>query len=276
MISSNEIHRSIIDANDIEEIHEEEISVGNVFRNLIKHPAQIITRWNWKSATLGAMIRALFYLAVYKASKENWVVTLTAVFVEFGFRFFTSGLSGALVQSFRKASPPWLATAIITISLPFFSHTVEFFAHYTQEAYFSNFLVASENKGRENTFPISVLFSVFSAMFSIYMMRSGVLLVGAGEDSNSLSKDLKKIPYLIGDFVTYLPNRLIDFIKSGNLLPPLGIFLMFGLTVGGILGIFRGKWSWAFNSALGAWGVLFVSTIIVAITWQFIPDRSED
>ena len=172
MINSTEIHQSIIDADDLEEIHEDEMSISDVFGSLIRHPRQIISRWNWKSATMGALLRAIFYLAVYKASKENWMVTLTAMFVEFGFRFFTSGVSGALVQSFRRAKPVWIATLIISVSLPVFSHTIEYFTHYMQEAYFSDVFAASQNKGRQKAFAISVLFSVLSAMFNIFIMRN--------------------------------------------------------------------------------------------------------
>lgn len=129
---SEDIHLSIADADDLEEIHDDSISVFDVFSSLVQHPAQIITRWNWKAALLGAILRASFYFTVYKASKESWVVTLTAMMVEFSFRFFSSGISGALIQSFRRATPAWLATAIVTVSLPVFSHTIEFMTHYAQ------------------------------------------------------------------------------------------------------------------------------------------------
>src|SRR6478672_5057890 len=121
MMNSDAIHRSVAEADDLEEVLDEEISVGDVFRSLLQHPAQVILRWNWKAALLGAILRASFYFTVYKASKESWIVTFTAVMVELAFRFFTSGISGALVQSFRRATPAWLATTIVTISLPIFS-----------------------------------------------------------------------------------------------------------------------------------------------------------
>lgn len=261
---SEEIHLSVADADDLEEIRDEEISVGDVFRSLIQHPAQIITRWNWKSAMLGALLRASFYFTVYKASRESWLVTLTAVLVELSFRFFTSGISGALVQSFRRAQPVWLATLIVSISLPVFSHTIEFITHYGQEKYFSSVFPASENNARQIAFAVSVLFSVMSALFNLFMMRHGVLLVGAGRETKTLWNDLKMIPSLVLEFVTFLPMQMIDFFKSGKILSAFGIFLSFGLVVGGILGAFRGKWSWAWTTALGAWAILLVWTFMVA------------
>ena len=152
--------------------------------------------WNWKAALLGAILRASFYFTVYKASKENWVVTMTAVGVEVAFSFFDIGISGALVQSFRRARPVWAATLLVSISLPIFSHSVQFFTHYAQEKYFSTIFAAAENNARQKAFAISVLFSVLSALFNLFMMRHGVLLVGAGEETNSLWDDLKKIPVI--------------------------------------------------------------------------------
>jgi hypothetical protein len=262
---SEEIHLSVAEAEDLEEIRDEEISVGDVFRSLLQHPAQIITRWNWKAALLGAMLRASFYFTVYKASRESWIVTLTAVAVELSFRFVTSGISGALVQSFRRAKPVWLATLIVSISLPVFSHTIEFVTHYGQEKYFSNVFPASENNSRQIAFAVSVLFSVMSALFNLFMMRHGVLLVGAGRETKTFWNDLKMIPSLVLEFVTFLPIKMMSFLKTGKILAALGIFLSFGLTVGAILGGFRGKWSWAWTTALGAWAILLVWTVFVAI-----------
>ncbi|MCB1025915.1 MAG: hypothetical protein KDB79_16080, partial [Acidobacteria bacterium] len=238
-------------------------------------PLQILSRWNWKSAMLGAILRAFFYFAVYKASKESFLVTITAMIVEFSFRFFTSGASGALVQSFRRATPAWFATLIVTVSLPVISHTIEYSTHYIQEAYFANVFAASENNARQKAFAISVLFSVLSAMFNIFVMRNGVLLVGAGEETNSFSSDLKKIPRLILEFTSYLPIKMIDFVIARNFINALGIFIGFGLTVGGVLGFFRGKWSWAWTTALGAWAIMFVWTIIVAIGSHFLYNRAD-
>lgn len=265
MTEAEKIHQSVIDADDLEEVRDEEISVGDVFRSLTQHPAQIITRWNWKSAMLGAVLRASFYFTVYNASKENWAVTLTAVAVEFAFRFFTSGVSGSLVQSFRRAQPVWLATLIVSILLPVFSHSVEFITHYAQENYFNSVFAASENNARQKAFAVSVLFSILSALFNLFMMRHGVLLVGAGQETKTFWNDLKLIPSLIVEFLTFLPRQIIRFIANGKLLAAFGVFFSFGLAVGAVLGAFRGRWAWAWTTAVGAWGALLIWTIFVAV-----------
>lgn len=266
MITNEEIHHSIADADDIEEVWEQEIVVGDVFRNLVHHPAQLITRWNWKSVVLAVIIRGLIYLSIYLISGENWTVTLTAVSVELPFRIVTTGIAGALVQSFRKAKPIWFANMIVSIMLPAFSHTVEFAAHYGQERYFSDILAASKDGvTRQRTFAISVLFSVVSVLFNLYAMRNGVLLVGAGEATQSLKNDLKRIPRLVGEFIISLPLLILRFGESGKLHYALGAFAAFGVMVGTILGAARGKWHWAWTSALGAWGLLLFALILTVI-----------
>ena len=273
MTNSEEIHYSVADADDLEEIHDQQITVGDVFASLFQHPAQLITRWNWKSALLGAILRASFYFTVYKASKESWIVTLTAVSVELAFRFLTSGISGAVVQSFRRAQPIWLATLIVTISLPIFGHSIEYLAHYAQENYFNSVFAASENNARQKAFAVSVLFSILSALFNLFMMRHGVLLVGAGEETKSLWNDLKKIPFLIYEFVMFLPEVILRSLREGRILTAIGVFSAFGFIVGALLGGFRGKWSWAWTTALGAWATLLVFTLLFAVIVRFNNQR---
>lgn len=276
MTRSEDIHRSVTEADDLEDIHEKEIPLAEVFRSLASHPLQVITRWNWKAAFLGAILRASFYFTVYQAAKENIKAAMTAAAVELAFRFLTSGISGSIVQSFRRATPAWIATLIVTISLPIFSHSIEYVTHYIQDVYFAGVLPASQNNGRQWAFAFSVLFSALSAMFNLFAMRHGVLLVGAGKETKSLWSDFKKIPALVLEFVTYLPLLIIKFIGEGKLAHAAGILVAFGLTVGSLLGIFRGKWSWAWNTAIGAFVVLFVWTIIVAIGVRVLNISTKD
>lgn len=276
MTSIGDIHESVTNADDIEEIKEREIPVSEVMRSLVSHPLQVITRWNWKAALLGAVLRASFYFTVYKAAKENFAAAITAALVELGFRFFTSGISGSLVQSFRRATPAWIATLIVTISLPVFSHSVEYLTHYTQETYFTNVLPASENNARQYAFAISVVFSAFSAMFNLFVMRKGVLLVGAGTETKSLWADFRKIPRLVLEFITYLPYLILSQLKAGSYLKAAGVLLSFSLIIGTVLGAARGKLSWAWTSAIGSFLVLLVWTIVVAVGTKLLRSRTDD
>ncbi len=273
MIISEEIHHSVSGADDIEEVWEDRITVGDVFRNLVRHPAQIITRWNWKSASIGALLRASFYFTVYQASRESWLVTLTAVLVELTFRFITTGMSGAVVQSFRRATPFWLANVIVSISLPAFSHTVEFVTHYAQERYLYDLFAASENSvARQRAFAISVLFSVLSALFNLFAMKHGVLLVGAGDETKTLWDDMKRMPRMVGEFTAFLPVLISKFIENGKILNAAATILGFGIVVGAILGTVRGKWEWAWRSAAGAW-VILIFALAITLLARYISKR---
>lgn len=279
MAPSEQIHHTIEDAYDIEEVWEKEIVVGDVFRNIVHHPAQLITRWNWKSVVLAVIIRGLIYLSIYLISGESWTVTLSAVLVEIPFRLLTTGVAGALVQSFRKAKPIWLANIIVSIMLPAFSHTVEFTAHYVHESYFHDVLAATKDGvTRQRTFAISVLFSVVSVLFNLYAMRKGALLVGAGEATQSLKRDLMQMPRLVSEFVIALPVLISRFIENGKLHYALGVFLSFGIVVGTILGAARGKLQWGWRSALGAWALLLFATVLAVVVRRMLGHnvRSEE
>lgn len=260
---SDEIHHSIADADDIEEVWDPVITVADIFNNLLHHPLQLFTRWNWKAVLMAMIVRGSIYFTIYRAS-ENTLVTLTAVALDvIVVRFLITGMAGALVQSFRKARPVWLANLIVSIMLPALVHTVEFATHYIHESYFSDILAAPvDSVARKRAFAISVLFSVVSVLFNLYAMRKGALLVGAGEETQSLKDDLKQIPRLVGEFIVALPVLISRFIENGKFLNAIGVFFTFGATVGAILGIFRGKWEWAWRSSLGAWVVLLFALVL--------------
>lgn len=268
----DEIHHSIADADDMEEVWDKQILVSDVFRNLLRHPWQLLTRWNWKTALMGALLRASFYYTVYTASSESLLVTLTAVSVELVSRFISTGIAGAVVQSFRRSTPVWQANIIVSILLPAFSHTVEFVTHYGQERFLYDIFAASENSARQRTFAVSVLFSVIAVLFNLFAMRHGVLLVGAGEETQPLRSDVKRLPRMVGEFTSYLPVLISRYLETGRLLKALLSFAAFGVAVGAILGTFRTKWQWGWRSALGAWAILLLA-VVVTFTARLIMKR---
>ncbi|MBV9217468.1 MAG: hypothetical protein JO053_14975, partial [Acidobacteria bacterium] len=262
-------HHSITDADDMEQVWDERIEVADVLKNLLHHPLQMVTRWHWKAAFLGAVLRASFYYTVYQASRESWLVTLTAVSVELVFRFLTTGLAGAVVQSFRKATPLWQANIIMSIMLPAFSHGVEFLTHFAQERYFFDIFASSQDGvARQRAFAISVFFSVISTLFNLFAMRHGALLVGAGEETRSFADDLKSMPRMVGEFTAFIPVSIARFLETGKVLNALLYFISFGVVVGAILGAARFKWQWAWTTALGGWAILgFVTIGTLLIRW---------
>ena len=164
--------------------------------------------------------------------------------------------------------------------LPAFSHTVEFTAHYAHERFFYDVLAATKDGvTRQRTFAISVIFSVISVLFNLYAMRKGALLVGAGEATQSLKKDMMQMPRLVSEFVIALPVLISRFIESGKLHYALGVFVSFGILVGAILGAARGKWQWGWRSALGSLGTFAVCNYVgggcEAAPWSRCPVKGK-
>ncbi len=265
MIISEEIHHSIDNADDIEQVLDPEIPVSGIVRNLLRHPLQLITRWNWKSVVLSTIVRGSIYLVSYLLYGQSWSAITAALFVDILFRLPTTGITGSVTQSFRHATPQWLGNLIVSILLPLVGQVVEFFSHFFQEKYFYDILPASDNNAFAKTFAISLLFAVVSTLFNLYLMRQGVLLVGAGEETLSIGGDLKRVPMHIVEFVRYLPDLIARCLEKGKLIYALGAFCCFPLAIGSILGGGRGKWDWAWKSALVSTGVLLGATIIALI-----------
>lgn len=263
---TDEIHHSIADAEDIEEVWEPVITVADVFYNLLHHPLQLLTRWNWKAVLLAMIVRGSISFAVYSFSENTKAAIIAAAVIMF-IRFITTGMAGALVQSFRKARPVWLANIIVSVMLPAVIHTIEFVTQYVLEhTYVEVFALSQDGVTLKRAFAISVLFSIVSVLFNLYAMRKGALLVGAGEDTQSLKDDLKRMPRLVGEFIIALPVYISRFLESGKFLNALAAFFTFGFTVGTILGMFRGfRWEWAWKSALGAWAVLLFALVLTFV-----------
>jgi hypothetical protein len=171
-----------------EQSHSE--TVGQVLIGLVRHPIErIARRWNWKSAVLSSASRAsLFFTANLSAGLD---AAFAAMLTEFVFRGATAGFYGGLTQSFRHATPHWLASVTVMVLLPICTHTTEFFVHWFRG---TEKLAAS--------LIVSAVFTVISTLFNLFAMRRGVLIVGEGR--GSLLADLRQIPRLVVLFVASL------------------------------------------------------------------------
>lgn len=169
---------------------------------LLKHPVKnILWRWNWKSAILSAIMRSSIYLTTYLFYREGLKAALGAMIVEFLMRSFTAGISGSLIQSFRRAKPVWLATLVVVLLLPTISHTIEFSVHYVHEAAVS-YLYSTPmiEKSRQASFYFSIAFSILSVIFNMFAARRGAFIVGQDEGAQSLWKDIKQMPIIVAEF----------------------------------------------------------------------------
>jgi hypothetical protein len=168
----------------------DEETVGRVLIGLARHPIdRIARRWNWKSAVLSSASRAsLFFTANLAAGLD---AAFAAMLTEFVFRGLTAGFYGGITQSFRRATPHWLASITVMVLLPISTHTTEFFVHWFR---------GTEKLAASLT--VSVVFTVISTLFNLFAMRRGVLIVGEGR--GTLLADLRQIPRLIVLFVASL------------------------------------------------------------------------
>ncbi len=179
-------------------------TVGEVLKDLFYNPIQkILLRWNWKSALLGAILRSSIYLTTYLVKKEGAKAALGAAIVEFLMRIIVAGITGSMLQAFRKATPTWLAMLTVMIGFPILTHGVEFATHYIHESIVSS-VYGTEmiTKTLISTFGVSLLFSALSAIFNLFAMKKGALVVG-GQDDKSLWADLKQMPMIVFEFITF-------------------------------------------------------------------------
>lgn len=168
--------------------------ITDVFQNLVRHPVKmLIWRWNWKAALLSAMLRSPIFFTAYLAQKQGLWIALGAMSVQFVFRTLFGGVNGAALQAFSKVTPAWHAVVAIPIVLAAVSHIFEFGIQTAYDA-------TTGSQGRGRAVAISVGISVISALFNLFAMRRGVLLV-KDETGQSLWRDLCQMPSLALNFI---------------------------------------------------------------------------
>ncbi|MFM9903348.1 MAG: hypothetical protein ACKVQJ_02120 [Pyrinomonadaceae bacterium] len=168
----------------------------DVFLHLVRHPVEmLILRWNWKAAVLSALLRSPIFFTAYLAQKQGLYIALGAMLAQFIFRTIFGGVNGAILQSFSRVQPPWHAVVTIPIVLTIISHVMEYGVQAVFDAY-----VGSQGKGRAVL--VSVGISVISAIFNLFAMRRGVLLV-KDESQQSLWRDMRQMPWLIFEFLSF-------------------------------------------------------------------------
>jgi hypothetical protein len=161
---------------------------------LIRHPVRrVIHRWHWKSAMLSAIIRSSLFFVTNLADGPR--LATRATLVEFALRIPLVGILAAVTQAFGGAEPPWAAAVVATALLPALAHLAELAAHW---------MARTPELGV--SMRASVALSVLSTVFSLFVMRRGVMIVGGG--SLSFRDDLKRLPRLVLDFILVPPRAV--------------------------------------------------------------------
>lgn len=166
---------------------EQLVTVRAVLQSLLRHPLQLLVlRWNWKSAILSSVIRALIFFVANLSAGTN--AALAAMNTEFLYRACTAGFYAALTQSFRHVKPAWQATITAMVLLPLVSHSIELLLHWWRDT---------------PKLAVSILasacFTAVSTAYNLFAMRHGALIVG--QDAKSLGEDLRRTPGILWKFV---------------------------------------------------------------------------
>lgn len=170
--------------------------VFEVLVHLLRHPIEtLVLRWNWKAAVLSSLLRAPIFFFAYLFKKEGLKLAIGAAVAQSVFRFIFGGINGAIIQSFSKVEPAWHAVLTVPIVLAAFSHLVEFGV---QTVYDNQTGV----NGKGKAIAISVLVSAISAVFNLFAMRRGALLV-RDESQQSIWRDLSRMPWLAFEFISF-------------------------------------------------------------------------
>lgn len=159
------------------------LSIVEVIRCLCRRPGKSLLRlWNWKSAILSSVVRALIFFAANLAS--GYSAALAAMMHEFVIRAAFAGFYGGFIESLRSARPRWAASLIVLFGLPLLTHAAELLIHW---------LSATPNW--KAGILASILFTVLSTSFNLFAMRRNFFITGSG--GKSLWADLKVMPRLV-------------------------------------------------------------------------------
>jgi hypothetical protein len=180
----------------VNEIPHTETTISGVFLHLIRHPLDtVVLRWNWKAAFLSAVLRSPIFFTAYYFQKRGLLIALGAMLAQFASRAIFGGVNGAIIQAFRKVEPAWHAVLTIPLVLATFSHLIEFVV---QSFYDS----ATGTHGKGKAIVVSVFISVVSAIFNLFAMRRGALLV-KDESEQPLWRDLIRMPWIALEFISF-------------------------------------------------------------------------
>ena len=197
-------------------------TIGEALRGVWRNPAQLIRHWNYKGAIMSGSLRAPIFLITYLVGRESIKLALGAALVQFIFRFLFAGVGGALIQAFRRVEPAWKALLAILLIVPVISHIFEYFvqtgfAYYTESGDHTDVAIVR-----------SICISILSALFSLFIMRRNVLIVGEAE-SKSIFSDLARFPVLIFEFMGFIPLELLKMWRQKEYLRLLASVAAFGM-----------------------------------------------
>ena len=235
---------------DLTTLSTERLTIGAAWGLVFKHPVLFLKYWNYKGAILSGVMRAPIFLITYLVGRESIKIAIAAAAVQFAFRFVFAGLSGALIQAFRKVEPAWKALLSVMLVVPIISHLLEF-GFQTLFAY-----ATSTADHTDQAIVRSICVSIFSALFALFVMRRNVLIVGE-EESKSLLSDVLRIPRLVFEFCAFLPNEIAAMLRRGATVTAVAVligFTIFSQIVGWAV---ANRVFWTYGGGKEIWGLKY-------------------
>lgn len=243
-------------------------TIGEAWSNLFRNPSLFIRHWNYKGAILSGVMRAPIFLITYLIGRESIKLALGAAALQFFFRFFFAGVSGALIQSFRRVEPAWKALFTILLIVPLISHVFEFILQFS----FAYMTATSDHT--DDAIIRSICASLVSALFTLFIMRRNVLIVGETE-SKSLFNDIMRLPFLVFEFIAFIPMEVGKMLRRKEIVPAFFSILGFGVFAQMMCWAVTTKMFWTYKSGremLGVkyWGVDGIILLLAAIGLSLI------
>lgn len=230
---------------------------------LWKDPGIFVKYWNYKGAVLSGVIRAPIFLVTYLIGKETLRLAIGAALVQFLFRFLFAGIGGTLIQAYRHVEPAWKALLAILMLVPLVSHILEFSVQ-------AAFAYATDTQNlTDKAILRSISVSIISALFTLFAMRRGIMIVGESE-SKSLLNDISRLPSVIFHFIAFIPNEVASLIRRGAFLGVPLAFIAFGIFAEVICWAVTNKPFWTYNNGkeialLKYWGVDGMILLLIAV-----------
>lgn len=171
------------------------VPLGRALGEILRRPLPVlIESWNWKSASVSALIRGVIFLTTNLRAGGHRAVR--AMIVESLFAILVAGVMGGVTQRLRDARPIAATALVIWLLLPACMVSAEAAVHlafrtpHMKAGLISSFVMASVSSG-----------------FSWFAQRRGVLI--SGRNQASAAQDLRRIPALILDFLLAAPRALL-------------------------------------------------------------------
>jgi hypothetical protein len=161
--------------------------------------------WNWKAALITAIFRGAACMAalrhVHPHARQHFSV------VEMAYVLLTAGIFSAWQQQALGFKPRYFAWLLVVVIVPLTSLGADAIAHSLLDHINAHALGVG-----------ALIFTLVSAMFHWHVMKNGVMLVG--EQSRSLSSDIRQLPALLLSFVT-APIRWMRDLIAANTIDPI-------------------------------------------------------